>query len=394
MSQFDRLVDRTTSGDLKWNRHIMAAMTGAQLPETVYPMWIADGDFACPPHVLSALHARVDREIFGYPAMPRDFGASAAFWMERRFGWHAEPEWAVLTPGVIAGLHLAIRLFTEPGEGVVLQTPVYDHFFSAVTQSGRRVAENPLLCRDGAYRMDLDGLEALLQDPSNRLLVLCSPHNPVGRVWTRAELEALGGVCRRHGVAVVSDEIHADLVYGSRRHTPLLSLWPDAPWLQLSSPGKTFNMPGLKTAYALIPDPELRRRFQAVQASLSLEGKNTLGLTAFRAAYAPESLPWVDELTAYLAENAALAAACFAGTPLVMSPLEGTYLAWLDCRALGLDDRTLLRTAASRGVVPSGGGAYGTGGAGHLRLNLACPRRQLEAALSLLRAALLEAAPA
>lgn len=385
MSVFsDRLIDRRTSGDLKHNRHILSAMAGCPLPEEVYPMWIADMDFAAPSHVLDALHRRIDHGIFGYPAMPRAFGQAVAFWQKARFGWEADPEAAVLLPGVLAGLQIAIRALTREGDGVIVQPPVYDRFAATIRAAGRRVVENPLLYQDGRYTMDLEGLSRLLEDSSNRLLILCSPHNPVGRVWSEEELRRVGLLCLAHGVRVVVDEIHADLVYGTRRNIPLLSLSPDFSnqFLVLSSPSKTFNLAGLKTAWAMIPNPELRRIFQAAQSSLGLEGKNTLGLTALQAAYSPESLPWVEELVAYLAGNAALLEDFFrCRKGYRAAPPEGTYLFWIDGTATGLDDRALMAAFARRGVIPGGGSAYGTGGAGHLRMNFACPRSRLEGAL-------------
>ena len=325
---FDPIIDRRNLGDVKYDRSTLERLAGVSLPEEIYPMWVADSDFLPPACLREALQRRIDHGILGYPAVPPAFAQAAAWWQRTRFAWEADPDWVVPLPGTIAGLNIAVRAMTAPGDGVILQTPVYDPFYRTVEQAGRRIATNPLLCREGRYEMDFEGLEALMRDPSNRLLVLCSPHNPVSRVWTEAELRRLGDLCLAHGVAVVSDEVHGDLVYPPHVHHPLLSLSPDyaAQFVFLSSPGKTFNIPGLRATYAIIPSPALRSAFQKMQEVLSLAEFNTLGLLALTAAYSPEGAAWADALVAYLAGNAALTAERLPGG-ITMTPMEGTFLA-------------------------------------------------------------------
>ena len=388
-SPFDQIIDRRGSGDLKYSRPVLSALSGTELPDEIYPMWVADTDFAAPPHVLDAIRRRVDFGIFGYPTLSPAFSQSVCWWQKARFGWEADPDWVTPLPGVLAGLNIAIRALTKPEAGVIIQPPVYDHFFSVLKDTGRRTVLNPLLCRDGQYEMDLPGLERLLADPSNTMLILSSPHNPAGRVWREEELRRLGELCLAHGVILVSDEVHGDIVYRPHVHRPMLSLSSEFRnnFLMLSSPAKTFNLPGLKTAFAVIPNPALREKFQSLQATLSLQVENTLGLTALQAAYTPEGAVWTDRLVDYLEGNASLTSAfCAQSGLLSMSPLEGTFLAWLSVG--GADDQELMRRCGERGVIPSRGSAYGPGGEGHLRLNIGCPRSRLTAALARMEEAL------
>lgn len=356
----------------------------------VLPLWVADMDFAAPPCVQQALAERAAHPIYGYTLA--DAGVSEAImdWQWRRHGWRVEKEWIVLLPGVVPGLDLGVQTLTQPGEAVVVQAPVYNPLFESIERNGRRVVRNPLRWVDGRHEMDFDGLVASLT-PHTRLFHLCNPHNPGGRVWRRAELEHLGEICLRHGLTLVSDEIHADLVFPGSKHLPIASLSPElaARTVTLNSPGKTFNTAGLNTAYAIIPAPDLRASFLAGLHRLHLEGPNLFGLTALKAAYG-EGEPWLASLLDYLRGNLELACTHIARhLPHVRCPMpEATFLLWLDCRETALHDAALRQRLIDAGLGLSPGTQFGPEGSGFMRMNVALPRAQLALALERLALAL------
>jgi cystathionine beta-lyase len=311
-------------------------------------------------------------------------------WQWRRHGWRVEKEWITLLPGVVPSLDLCVQALTLPCESVVVQPPVYNPIFESAERNGRRVIRNPLKWEDGRHAMDFGQLEAALT-PDTRLLHLCSPHNPGGRVWRREELERLGDMCARHNLTLISDEIHADLVFPGSKHLPIASLSPDlaALTLTLNSPGKTFNIAGLNTSYAITPDPGLRARFQDAVHRLHLEGPNLFGLTALKAAYR-EGEPWLAALLDYLKGNIDLACTYIAGhLPGVgCSVPEATFLLWLDCRNLNLEDADLRQRLVDAGLGLSPGTQFGPEGSGFMRMNVALPRAALETALGRLGQAL------
>lgn len=354
------------------------------------PMWVADMDFRSPPSVQEALASRVAHGTYGYTeVLPEDALALADFW-RRRHALAVEPSAALMLPCVVSGLYAAAQAFTAPGEGVIVQPPVYGPFFSAVEQTGRKLVRNPLIRgADGAYRMDLEGLEQCLRDGC-RLLLLCSPHNPVGRAWTRQELRDVLALCERYGAVIVSDEIHADFVYPDRVHVPLLSL-PGAEErvILLCAASKTFNIAGLRQAALLAPNEGLRNRMAAQMRACGMIGGNLLSFVATRAAY-ERGDDWLDGLVAYLAAGRDMAAAFLAEhLPLIgVSPLEATYLMWLDCRKVcENDDELRRRTRQIARVALSEGHFFGSEGSGFLRLNIGCPHTQLREALRRLRTA-------
>lgn len=358
--------------------------------DDVLPLWVADMDFAAPDCVRAALAERVAHPLYGYTLTPPSTYETIAEWQWRRHGWRVEREWISLLPGLVPALALCVRAFSRPGEGVVVQTPVYNPLFEAVERNGRRVVRNPLLWDGQRHRMDFDGLEAALT-PDTRLLLLCSPHNPGGRVWLREELERLGEICLRHDLVAVSDEIHADLVYPGHRHLPLAAVAPElaARTVVLNSPGKTFNIAGLNTAYAICPDPALRARLHAAASTLHLEGVNLFGTVALEAAYGGGE-SWLAALLDYLRGNLDRVRDHFAARlpHIGCPPPEATFLLWLDCRALGLDDPTLRQRLIDAGLGLSPGTQFGPEGSGFMRLNFALPRTGLDTALRLLGAAL------
>ncbi len=382
---FDTPVSRLGSHSVKYD--LRRARFGR---EDVLPLWVADMDFAAPPCVQQALAERAAHPIYGYTLADAGVYQAIMDWQWRRHGWRVEKEWITLLPGVVPGLDLCVRAFTEPGQAVVVQAPVYNPIFEGSERNGRRVVRNPLLWTEGRHAMDFARLDAALTDDA-RLFVLCNPHNPGGRVWRREELERLGEICARHDLIIVSDEIHADLVFPGNRHLPIAALSPDlaARTLTLNSPGKTFNIAGLNTAYAIIPDPGLRARLHTAVHQLHLEGPNLFGLTALKAAYR-EGEAWLAELLQYLKGNIDLACGHIdqrlprvkCGAP------ESTFLLWLDCRGLDLDDAALRQRLVDAGLGLSPGTQFGPEGSGFMRLNVGLPRSELASALQRLEDAL------
>ena len=376
---FDTVVDRRGTSSVKWDyEEKYTGMTG------LLPLWVADMDFPAPPEIMGAIRRRVDHGIFGYVREPDSYFEAAAAWLARRHSWRVPREWMVASPGVLPSLSAAILAFTQPGEGIVLQPPVYHPFAMRVRSNGRRVVENPLVVRDRTWQMDLDGLEKVI-DQGTRMLVFCSPHNPVARVWERDTLSRLEEICRARGVLIVSDEIHNDLVMPGFRHVPIAALTEEAALnaVTLVAATKTFNIAGLGGSLAVIPDEDLRARFEAVQHAVFSAAPNAVAVAASEAAWR-HGEQWLDELLVYIKGNYDLLRGFLAERlPSVrVFPLEGTYLALLDMSSLGLPDaplkHLLLRDAR---VWLDEGTKFGRGGEGMQRLNLACPRSLLAQAL-------------
>lgn len=390
---FDRVIDRRSSNSTKWD--FMSTRKPEATADTI-PMWIADMDFASPPQVVEALHQRVDREIFGYSefATPRYFRAVCG-WFQRRFGLFVNSRDVVAAPGVVDAVRMMVLALTQPGDGVVIQRPVYPPFTHTVEETGRRVTDNPLVNTDGYYTMDFTDLEAKLADPANRLMILCSPHNPVGRVWTEDELRRVGELCQTYGVPLVSDEIHGDFLRAGQRHTPMAALFPQ--WKDLitcTSPSKTFNLAGLSLSNIVVPNQAHRARLEELGLLSGLT--NPLSIAAAQAAY-EQCDAWVDQLNAYLDLSFAFMAEFLASRlpEAVFCVPEGTYLAWLDVSAYQTDTARLeVDLVREAGVMLQCGDSFGAEGAGWLRLNCACPRAQLEAALERLCNYLTRARPA
>ena len=387
---FDRVLDRRGTASLKWD-------TGpaADSPRGVLPAWVADMDFPAPEAVREAVRARAEHGVFGYTVRTAGYDRAVVDWMARRFGWAIEPGWIVSVPGVVPAVSLAVQAFSEPGDRVVIQSPVYHPFSEAIEQNGREVVRNLLVEDRLRYRMDLDHL-ARAFEAGARLLILCSPHNPVGRVWGRDELEALAAVCIRHDVVVVSDEIHQDLVMPGRSHVPLASLGPEIAALTVTAtaPNKTFNIAGLQAGTVIISNQERRRQFRAAMSRVGLGLPGLFAVVASEAAYT-HGEPWLGALLEYLHGNATFVRDSLAcRLPEVsVAPLEGTYLMWLDCRRLGLDDETIGRRLLDAGVWLDAGRRFGPGGEGFQRLNIGCPRATLDDAVNRIVSALAAAPP-
>jgi len=379
MSPFDRIVDRTGTESMKW-AHPRRDLGVAD----AIPMWVADMDFEAPPAVVEALKRRVEHGVFGYPETPPSFFEAAAGWLGRRHGWAVEPGWLSMTPGIVPALNFIVRAFTRPGDPVIVQTPVYHPFFYAIENNGRRVVRNPLRFDGRRYTMDLDDLRTRIDAPG-RMLILCSPHNPVGRVWSREELEALARIAVERDLLVVSDEIHHDLVYRGHRHQVFAALAPELAQQTITciAPSKTFNTAGLSTAAVVVPNPDLHKKFEDEAERSGFDLGNALGIVAFEAAYRHGD-DWLDALLPYLEANIDILERFLADRlpEIKLIRPEGTYLALLDCRGLGIEPGALndffLKKA---GVYFSDGKIFGDEAAGFVRINFGCPRSVLLEAL-------------
>lgn len=370
---FDTPIDRTRGAyrdSTKWNKY-----AGRE----VLPLWVADMDFAAPPTVLEAMRARIDHGVFGYSQPWPSLVASVRKHLEREYGWAISEDWLVWLPGLVAGLHVACRAVGGAGDRVFTATPVYPPFLSAPVHSGRQLATVPLRREDRHWEWDFAATADGLRDSQARLLLLCHPHNPVGRAWTEEELERIADLAIRRDLVVCSDEIHCDLVLDpTRKHRPLATLSEAIAkrTITMMAPSKTFNIPGLGCAFAIVPDSRLRRAFRSVMHGI-MPHVNTLGLVACEAAYR-DGEPWRRALLDYLRGNAqCVFDAVNQMRGLAMTPVEATYLAWIDARGLGVDDPQ--RFFETAGVGLSDGADFGA--PGFVRLNFGCPRSTLDEAL-------------
>lgn len=373
---FDRVVERRGTNSVKWDA--ASSMFGSS---DVLPMWVADMDFPTPEAVRQALVERAQHGVFGYNTKPTGYYEAMLGWLKRRHDWEVQQEWLTTSPSVLTSIALLLSILTEPEDEVIVQTPVYHMFFNVVRANGRQVVESPLLEHEGRYTMDYEDLEAKLKNGA-KLLLLCNPHNPVGRVWTPEELRKVGELCLKYRVPVISDEIHLDLVMEGHTHTVFSSLSEEiaANSIMLYSITKTFNLAGIHTSIAVIPNQEIRQHFAKRIQALSIGNESTFASLATVAAYTGGEA-WLDGLRGYLRENYELLKA-YLGEHLPqvkVTPLEATYLVWLDCRALGMSGAELHRVLQREGKVAlNEGSTFGSNGAGFMRINIACPRATLE----------------
>jgi cystathionine beta-lyase len=356
------------------------------------PMWVADMDFVCPQPVVEALVARARHGIFGYSFPTGSYYDAVVAWMKRRQGWEIACEWICTTPGVVPALNMLVGAFVSPGEKVLIQPPVYYPFFSAIQNNGARLVTNPLVYEDGRYRMDYADLESKAADPQVKMAILCSPHNPVGRVWSREELRRFGEICIANDVLVVSDEIHGDLILPGRPFVPFAAIGDDFAQhcIVCTAPSKTFNLAGLGVSNIVIPNAAIRARFQRAISSHGLTGINAFGVVAAETAYT-QGDDWLDQVLDYMGGNLEALEAYVADhiPEITVIPPEGTYLVWLDCRRLGLDKWALKRLMLQEArVYLDEGFIFGAEGEGFERINIACPRSVLMDALARIEAAI------
>ena len=376
---FDRNIDRRGTDSYKWQKY----------DENVIPLWVADMDFVSAQPIVDALRQRVEHGVFGYGRPPAELNVVIRERLKRLYGWEVEAEEILFLPGVVSGLNLAFQVYAGPGDGVLVQPPVYSHFIRDPVIHGRVVSDPPLVATKDTYEIDFDALEQSITDRT-RIFVLCNPHNPVARVFTRAELERLAEVCLRHRLIILSDEIHCDLVYPGYRHIPIATLAPEVAdqTITLMAPSKTFNIPGLGCAFAVITNPALRGLWITGSHGL-MPHVNIMGVAAALAAFT-DGQEWLDQVLVYLKGNRDfLAQYLTENLPGArMTRMEATYLAWLDCRRSAIAGNPFEYFLTKAKVALNDGTEYGKGGEGFVRLNFACSRKRLTEALGRMRDAL------
>ena len=375
---FDEIIERRGTDCVKYD-----------LLETIFgngealPLWVADTDFRVPDFIMDALRQRMNHEILAYSYRPDSYFEAIINWMDHKHGWKIEKEMITSSPGVVSAVTMLIMALSEPGDKVIVQPPVYFPFFSSIKGSGRKMIENPLMLKDGRYTFDFENLKQII-DPQTKLLILCSPHNPGGMVWKREELEELSRICTEKGIVIVSDEIHADLVFSGNKHIPIPMVSEEIAMNSavLMAASKTFNVAGLSTAFVIIPNKKLRVKYERVLHTVHIEGGNIFGNIATEAAL-KNGYDWVSQLMTYL-ENNYNFLETFLTTRMpkvkIMKP-EATFLVWLDFSAYNLTEIQLGKILIKGGVALNNGTKFGTGGDGYFRLNFGCPRAILEEGL-------------
>jgi cysteine-S-conjugate beta-lyase len=378
---FDSVIERRNTYSIKYE----PSWRGK--PDDVLPMWVADMDFAAPPCVQEALIRRARHGIFGYSEPDAAYFDVVGNWFKERFNWDTRRDWLLITPGVVNALYIAVRALTKPGDGVIIQQPVYYPFEAAIRQTGRQLLVNELVYSDVHYNIDFQDFEEKIKQA--KLFIMCSPHNPVGRVWSKDELTRMGEICLHHGVIVISDEIHEDFVFPGNKHLVFTSLSDDIADITVTctSPSKTFNLAGLLHANIFISNKLLRDKFKEEYARSGLSQPGLMGLDTCKAAY-EGGTGWLVQLLDYLAENMLYLKTYLSKhiPKIKLVEPEGTYLAWLDCNGLGLSAKKLDDAIMNNGKLwLSAGYSFGKGGAGFERMNVACPRSVLNNALERLR---------
>lgn len=386
---FDKIISRQGTGSRKWDA--LGTVFGSH---DVLPLWIADMDFACPKAVAAAILERASHPIYAYNTQERSIFQSLIEWVKKRHGLDIDHEWILLAPGVVPSIILSILALSKPGDGVIIQPPVYPPFFSSIQDNDRKIVANPLILKDGHYEMDFEDLEQKLAEPENKLLLFCSPHNPVGRVWSRAELKQVYELCQKYEVDVLADEIHSDLVFGGHKHTVFASLGTPVckQSVTFMAASKSFNIAGLNFSFIIVPCKRRRELIHAWIGKLHISSNSIFGGTGTAAAYR-EGEAWLNALLVYLERNRDLLID-FVETRLpgikVNKP-EGTYLAWLDFRAYFARDKELQSFLVQKAKVGlNAGKSFGTQGEGFARINIATPKSVLLEGLSRIEKALVK----
>ena len=361
--------DRRGTNAMKWNYLDQIGFKG----ENLLGMWVADMDFASPECVRRALREAADFGVFGYDAAPKEYHEAFIAWEKERHGLEIDREWIRFSPGVVTGFYWLVKMLTEPGDSVLIQTPVYYPFMSAIEDQGRKLVRSELVNTNGIYTVDYEDFERKITEEAVRVFILCSPHNPIGRIWTRSELAKMLEICRRHSVKVISDEIHHDFELGGHKHTPTLAVGDYGDMVaMLTAPSKTFNLAGLQNSFVILPDKDIRDRYDAALRDVHIMGGNSLGNVAAAAAYTGGA-DWLESVLRTVEDNDALFRARLAeGLPkAVISPLEGTYLLWVDLGAYvaAEDIKTVMEERC--GLALDYGTQFGGNAPCHIRVNLA-----------------------
>ncbi len=383
---FDKIIHRENTNSVKYDlrKHFFNK-------EDVLPMWVADMDFETPVFIREAIQKRAEHPIYGYSIKPDSYFHAITSWLKTRHQWDIQQEEIFFSPGVVPGFTLAILAYSKPGDQVVVQPPVYFPFFQAVEDTGRKLLHNQLLEEDNYYKIDFKDLEEKLSDPKTRLLLISSPHNPVGRVWSVEELNKMMELCIKYDVLLLSDEIHADLVFKPHKHTPsaVVSELAKDHCVTFMAPSKTFNMAGLSTSFLIIQNEELKKKYEAILSAYHLGLGNVFGNEGLEAAF-NQGAPWLDQLMDYLQKNVDLVADFFNNEfpEITILKPEATYLLWLNCKSLHLNDEELNDFFINKAELGlNRGSVFGSGGEGYMRMNIACPKSTLEKALHQLKLA-------
>ena len=380
---FDRFIDRKDSFSLKWSKEALQ-MVFKKDDDDLLPLWVADMDFECPKPVVDALKKEAEGCVYGYNwhGTPKYLDAVTG-WMHRRHQWKVDPNWIVYSPGIVPAINMMVQTFSNVGEKIIVQPPVYYPFFSAVTENGRKLSLNQLHYENQKYTFDYEDFEEKAKDPLNKIFILCSPHNPVGRVWTKEELKKLGDICLEHDILIISDEIHHDLILPGNNHTCFSTLSEEfeQKTIVCTAPSKTFNLAGLQVSNIIIPNEKLRQSFiNTIVHKNGIGIPNSFGIVAMIAAY-NEGEEWLDQVLEYVNYNFHFLKDFVKNElPSVkyIEP-EGTYLAWLDFNSLGLNDEGLKNLILNKAKIAlDGGKLFGAGGEGFQRVNVACPKSILE----------------
>lgn len=381
---FDKIIDRRGSGCLKYD---FAKERGKA--QDLLPLWVADMDFEVAIPIKESLQKSVEHGIFGYDETKEDYFEILKSWYRRYFDWEVKKSWLIKTPGIVFALAMAVRAYTKPGDSIIIQEPVYYPFSEVIRDNDRTLVSSPLILKDGKYEMDFDDFEKKIIEKQVKLFILCSPHNPVGRVWTREELERIGNICVKHNVIVISDEIHSDFVYDGYTHTVFANIKEEFEKISITctAPSKTFNIAGLQISNIFIPDITLRKRFIHEKNASGYSQLNSLGLVAAKAAY-KDGREWLEQVKAYIRGNLDFVRAYLQENLPDISLIEpqGTYLIWLDFRKYHLSEKERVEKIENEAKLwLDTGTMFGESGAGFERINLACPRSVLERAMENLK---------
>ncbi|RKD29141.1 MalY/PatB family protein [Thermohalobacter berrensis] len=376
---FDQIIERKNTNSAKWD-----GLKDVFGKDDVLPMWVADMDFRCPQPIVDAIVKRAEHGIYGYPKRPVSYYESIIYWMKKRHNWDIKEEWISFSPGVVPALNMLIMALTNPGDKVVVQSPVYFPFFSAVKNNNRVLVNNELKLQNGNYVMDFERLEKQI-DSKTKMLILCSPHNPVGRVWSREELKRLGEICLKNNIIIVSDEIHSDIVYSGYKHTPIASISEELAKNTITciAPSKTFNVAGLYTSVVIIPNKKLKDKYKNILERIHIGMGNIFGIEALEAGYRYGE-EWLENLLKYLEGNIEYSINFINKRIPKIKAIrpEGTYLLWLDYRELKLSNKELKNLMVDKAKVGlSDGAMFGSGGEGFQRMNIGCPREIIKEGL-------------